>query len=179
MLKTKNKIRKALAIFLLAVFLFSPVSFSFKKLETKKVLAQDLEVIFPDDQSQITRLEAGRHLWRKDDNIEINGTVMVEYGAMLEIEAGTTIKFRREEGEIAPMIYVAEGGMILAQGTESEKIIFTSDQENSHFSIIFDGDNDRGNAYSGFLRYVEISNGGGEYQYEGQVQAMNPFLKIN
>lgn len=71
----------------------------------------------------------------------IDKTVVVESGVKLHIKKGSTIKFERKEGEIPPFIFVEQGGLIYAPGTEKEKIHFTSDQKNSAFSIIFEGRN--------------------------------------
>ncbi|MDA3815482.1 MAG: hypothetical protein PF549_03890 [Patescibacteria group bacterium] len=178
MSKIENSLKKTLVILLAIVFLFSPFSFYFNNFKSNQVIAEDPEDLFPDDQDRIIKLDEGAHRWGKNDEIEIDGAVVVKSGAILAIEAGTVIKFKREEGEIAPFIYVEEGGMILAEGTESEKIVFTSDEDNSHFSLIFDGNNAGSKAPSGLLRYVEISKAGGLYEFEKPVQAFSP-LSLN
>jgi hypothetical protein len=106
--------------------------------------------------------------------IEIDKNVRVKSGAMLSISPGTTIKFNRGDGQAPPSIFIEKGGFLLAEGNEREKIKFTSDQQESCYSLIFDGNND-GEFYSGFMRYVEISKAGGFCEDENH-QVLNFFI---
>jgi hypothetical protein len=108
---------------------------------------------------------------------EITGGVVIGEHSFLSIKPGTIIKFNKKDGERPPFILVKKGGMIMAEGTESEKIQFTSDQENSNFSIVFQGENN-GWGYSGYFRYVQISKAGGihEFGQELPLQSFLPFI---
>lgn len=61
---------------------------------------------------------------------ELNGKVVVSNGVTLTIEPGTIIKGREGTGSLASALIVARGGMIDAEGTEEEPIIFTSINDN-------------------------------------------------
>jgi pimeloyl-ACP methyl ester carboxylesterase len=172
MAKPKSKKMKLPAVVLSLVFLFSP--FSFGGYWEGKIKAGEPEVVFPTDPENIIEISGGMQVWSKNDNIEIDRTVVVKRGTMLMIEPGAVIKFTKRENELAPLLFVEKGGFLLAEGTETEKIVFTSDQENSYFSIIIEGEN-VSDANAAFLRYVEISKAGGEYEYDKPYQAFNFF----
>jgi hypothetical protein len=106
--------------------------------------------------------------------IEIDRNVYVKNGAMLDIKPGTVIKFNRRDGQKPPSIFIEKGSFLLAEGNEKEKIKFTSDQDESCYSLIFDGYNN-GLGFSGFLRYVEISKAGGYCPNQNQ-QVFNFFI---
>ncbi|MFW6254234.1 MAG: T9SS C-terminal target domain-containing protein, partial [Chitinivibrionales bacterium] len=61
-----------------------------------------------------------------DNNYTLSGFVFVEDGAVLEIEAGTVIKAEPGQGEDASALIIAKGGKIMAEGTATDPIIFTS-----------------------------------------------------
>jgi len=64
--------------------------------------------------------------WTKDKVYRMDGRVLVSGGATLTIEAGTIIKAAPGSGAFASALVVTRDGMINAQGTASEPIIFTS-----------------------------------------------------
>lgn len=64
--------------------------------------------------------------WTKDKVYELAGRVTVLSGATLTIEAGTVIKGQAGTGANATALLIARGGKIMAEGTESLPIIFTS-----------------------------------------------------
>lgn len=64
--------------------------------------------------------------WYADTAYEMAGKVVVEEGATLFIEAGTTIKARDGQGSTSTALIVAQGGKIEAVGTADAPIIFTS-----------------------------------------------------
>jgi pimeloyl-ACP methyl ester carboxylesterase len=165
--KTKKQRNKIIVIILAILFLLAPLSFDVDKKGIKKTKAEsEVPIIFPhNDPDRIIEITDRQHQWKKDDNIVIRKVIVVREGASLTIEKGSMIKFEKEEGELAPFIFVEDGGLLVAQGEEDEKIVLTSDQENSNFSIVFEGSND-GRGYSGYLRYVEISKAGGVHEIE-------------
>ncbi|MGB0524040.1 MAG: hypothetical protein ACPGJS_13815 [Flammeovirgaceae bacterium] len=68
--------------------------------------------------------------WTKDNIYEIAGRVFVTNGATLTIEAGTIVKGRTGTGTNASVLTIARGSKIMANGTASEPIIFTSVEDN-------------------------------------------------
>lgn len=64
--------------------------------------------------------------WTKDKVYELAGRVTVLSGATLTIEAGTIIKGQAGTGANATALLIARGGKIMAEGTETMPIIFTS-----------------------------------------------------
>ena len=60
----------------------------------------------------------------------LNGRVVVENGATLTIEAGTIIKGKVGAGNSASALIIAKGGKIVANGTATQPIIFTSELDN-------------------------------------------------
>ena len=68
--------------------------------------------------------------WTKDNIYILDGRVVVTDGVTLTIEAGTVIKAEGGQGADASTLLVARGGKLLANGTASEPIIFTSVADN-------------------------------------------------
>ena len=64
--------------------------------------------------------------WSKDKTYILASRVAVVSGATLTIEAGTVIKGKAGDGANATALVVARGAKIMAEGTETEPIIFTS-----------------------------------------------------
>lgn len=64
--------------------------------------------------------------WSSDKTYELNGFVFVNPGDTLEIEPGTEIQGRLGGGADASALIVASGGVIEAEGTASDPIVFTS-----------------------------------------------------
>jgi len=59
----------------------------------------------------------------------LDGLVFVNDGQTLEIEAGTVIKAKPTTGGVASALVVARGGKIMAEGTSTAPIIFTSESD--------------------------------------------------
>ncbi len=82
------------------------------------------------DQLEQTELKSGfiasDETWTSDKIYELSGKVVVESGVTLTIEPGTIIKGREGTGTLASALIIARGGKIMAQGTASNPIIFTS-----------------------------------------------------
>ena len=72
----------------------------------------------------------GTTTWTKDNIYVLDGLVFVEEGTVLTIEAGTIIKGNDGAGTESSALVVAMGGKIMANGTASEPIIFTSIADN-------------------------------------------------
>jgi len=68
----------------------------------------------------------GTVTWTKNKVYELSGLVFVNQGQTLTIEAGTIIKGQGGQGSNASALVVAKGGKIIAEGTASKPIIFTS-----------------------------------------------------
>jgi hypothetical protein len=64
--------------------------------------------------------------WTADNIYELGGRIAVEDGATLTIEAGTVIKGQAGSGASATALLVARGGTLIAEGTASLPIIFTT-----------------------------------------------------
>lgn len=64
--------------------------------------------------------------WTKDNIYRLDGRVIVEGGATLTIEEGTIVKASPGSGAFASALIISRNGMINAQGTATEPIIFTT-----------------------------------------------------
>src|SRR6056300_458105 len=64
--------------------------------------------------------------WFSDSTYEIAGKVVVDSGVTLTIDAGTTILAREGQGSLSSALIVARGGMVMAEGTAENPIVFTS-----------------------------------------------------
>ena len=60
----------------------------------------------------------------------LNNKVVVPSGVTLTIEAGTIIKGTSGTGSLASALIIAQGGKIIAAGSASEQIVFTSTADN-------------------------------------------------
>ncbi|MBD3792858.1 MAG: hypothetical protein IE889_01690 [Campylobacterales bacterium] len=116
----------------------------------------------------------------------LDGLVVVQSGATLTIQAGTTIAGKDGTGSATSYMIVEAGGKIIAEGTKSDPIIFTSEKALNNkasavgqwggLTIIGNAGNDQTKAYevntayapgksdptdnSGTLQYVKILNSG-------------------
>lgn len=68
--------------------------------------------------------------WTSDNIYVLDRRVVVQDGVTLTINPGTIIKGRAGTGSLASALIVARGGKIMAEGTETEPIIFTSESDN-------------------------------------------------
>ena len=64
--------------------------------------------------------------WFSDSTYEMAGKVVVDSGVTLTIDAGTIILAREGQGSLSSALVIARNGMIMAEGTPEEPIIFTS-----------------------------------------------------
>lgn len=68
----------------------------------------------------------GTTTWTKNNVYVLDGFVFVNDGQTLTIEPGTIIKGAAGQGASASALIVAQGGKLIAEGTATEPIIFTS-----------------------------------------------------
>ncbi|MBE0638258.1 MAG: right-handed parallel beta-helix repeat-containing protein [Bacteroidales bacterium] len=89
--------------------------------------------------------------WTNAETYYVDGGITVDNGATLTIQAGTVIKF-------APYTYLFVYGTLIADGTSSQNIIFTSKDDNSVGEIIpgSDGLPNPGDWYN-----IQVSGSGG------------------
>ena len=64
--------------------------------------------------------------WTRNNVYELGGRITVENGITLTIEPGTIIKGQAGTGSNATALLIARGGKLIAEGTETSPIIFTS-----------------------------------------------------
>lgn len=111
----------------------------------------------------------GTVLWTADTTYLLDGTVYVEEGDTLTIEPGTVIKGLADPttGDQESALVVARGGWIVAEGTPTQPIIFTAEDDDvtDPDDLTFD---DRG-SWGGILMLgrATINVGGGENAIEG------------
>lgn len=68
--------------------------------------------------------------WTSDKIYILDRKVVVQEGITLTIEPGTIIKGRAGQGSLSSALIVARGGKIMAEGTPTKPIIFTSESDN-------------------------------------------------
>lgn len=68
--------------------------------------------------------------WTKDQLYLLDGFVFVEKGAVLTIEPGTVIKAKSGYGAEASALIITVGGRINAEGSATQPIIFTAQNDN-------------------------------------------------
>jgi hypothetical protein len=100
------------------------------------------DYILPDEENndEIITVKAsgegvGNVTWTKDKEYLLDGIVFVNQGQTLNIEAGTIIKAKEGQGNNASALVVARGGKIIAEGTEENPIIFTSEKDDLEGSL--------------------------------------------
>ncbi len=64
--------------------------------------------------------------WTKENIYLLQGKVVVNDGCTLTIEPGTIIKAEDDPGTLASALIIAQGGKLMAEGTATSPIIFTS-----------------------------------------------------
>ncbi len=77
----------------------------------------------------------GTVTWTNDKDYLISGFVFVNDGQVLTIEAGTVIRAKTGQGSMASALIVARGGKIIAEGTNTEPIIFTAESDDLEGSV--------------------------------------------
>ena len=84
----------------------------------------------PSDNVVVTGTLTENTTWTADNIYELANKVVVEAGVTLTIAPGTIIKGRTGAGSLATALLVARGGKLIAEGTASQPIIFTSIEDN-------------------------------------------------
>ncbi len=93
--------------------------------------------------------------WNKDNTYVFDHEVVVDMGAKLIIEPGTTISFRRDDnGDAVP--FSVYDGQVQAIGTETEPIVFRREGDDGAFYINFDD----GSNKTSVFKYVRFLEGG-------------------
>ncbi|SHJ36461.1 hypothetical protein SAMN05444280_11778 [Tangfeifania diversioriginum] len=107
----------------------------------------------------------GTVTWTKNNEYILEGLVFVNDGQVLTIEPGTVVRFRSGQAENASALIVARGGKIIAEGTQEEPIIFTSENDDLQGSVAKD---ERG-LWGGLiiLGNAPLNVSGGEARVEG------------
>lgn len=77
----------------------------------------------------------GTTTWKAGKTYILEGMVFVNDGQVLTIEPGCVIKGKPGQGENASALIVARGGMIMAEGTAQNPIIFTAEADNLQGSV--------------------------------------------
>lgn len=77
----------------------------------------------------------GTTTWTSDKSYLISGFVFVNDGQVLTIEAGTVIRAKTGQGTLSSALIVSRGGRIIAEGTNTEPIIFTVEGDDLKGSI--------------------------------------------
>lgn len=106
-------------------------------------------------------------VWTPDNVYLLNGFVFVEDSATLTIQPGTVIKGKPGQAENASALIIARGGKIFAEGTPTEPIIFTAEDDdvNDPFDLPFDARGLWGGVI--LLGRAKINVAGGENNIEG------------
>jgi Secretion system C-terminal sorting domain len=73
--------------------------------------------------------------WTSDKVYILDGFVFVNDGQTLTIEAGTIIKGKPGQEELASALVIARGGKIFANGTSANPIIFTAEADDLNGSV--------------------------------------------
>ena len=77
----------------------------------------------------------GTVTWHKNKDYLLEGLVFVNEGQTLTIEAGTVIRAKTGQGSAASALIIARGGTIMAEGTSTEPIIFTCENDDLKGSV--------------------------------------------
>ena len=103
-----------------------------------KAKKSDDSCIYPEEEDkkvEETQVEINSNItesttWTKDKIYILKSRIAVTSGATLTIEAGTIVKGDAGTGANATALIIAQGAKIMAEGTASEPIIFTSTADN-------------------------------------------------
>ncbi len=80
----------------------------------------------------------GTTTWSSDKTYLISGFVFVNDGQVLTIEPGTVIRAKTGQGTLSSALIVARGARIIAEGTNTEPIIFTVENDDLEGSVPVD-----------------------------------------
>ena len=133
----KNYKIKGMAILMIAVlFAFSSCN------KNEEPEPDPNETLYAEQNGVVTVTDRGKGsgtmTWTKDKVWVLNGLVFVNDGQVLTIEAGTVIKGKPGQEVDASAFIVARGGKVMANGTQSEPIIFTAEADQLNGNIGLD-----------------------------------------
>jgi hypothetical protein len=107
----------------------------------------------------------GTTTWTRDKDYLIEGFVYVSDGQVLTIESGTVIRAKSGQGSASSALIVARGGMIIAEGTSSDPIIFTVEGDDLKGSVPVEAKGLWGGVI--ILGSASLNLSGGESHIEG------------
>jgi len=107
----------------------------------------------------------GTTTWTKDKDYLIEGFVYVNDGQILTIEPGTVVRAKTGQGSASSALIVARGGVIIAEGTSSEPIIFTVEGDDLKGSVPVEAKGLWGGVI--ILGNARLNLSGGEAHIEG------------
>lgn len=107
----------------------------------------------------------GTTTWTSDNTYLLDGFVFVNSGQTLTIEAGTVIKGKPGTGADAAALIVANGGTIMANGTEADPIIMTFENDPLDGSVPYTTNGEWGGLI--VLGDAQLNSSPGETQIEG------------
>jgi urease beta subunit len=115
-----------------------------------------------------TDLQAGQtYNWTNNNTYVLNGLVYLEEGGRLNIQAGTVVRAKPNQGDNASALIIARGAQIYAEGTADQPIIFTAEDDDINDAGDFTAA-DRGE-WGGLiiLGYATVARPGGVDNIEG------------
>ena len=132
-------------------------------------------------------LKNGSYNWSNDFIYLLDGKVYLESGGRLTIEAGTIIKAKEvpSNGDPTTLLNIQRGAVIIAEGTEENPIIFTTETDNLNGNLTQYDESKWGgivmvgmNGFnSGHLAYVSIRYAG--QRFEGIENAALTFWQVD
>lgn len=115
------------------------------------------------------RITKDTTLYAKDENI-LKGLVYITNGVTLTVEKGATVKGSFSGSDVAALI-ISRGGKIMAQGTATEPIIFTSSAQNPQSGdwggIVLCGKASINTSYNGTNGLYQVEGGVDNAQGDG------------
>lgn len=117
--------KKHIALFLMLIISIAP--FSCRK---SNYIIEANDVVINDNGGG-----TGTTTWEKGKEYLLEGRVFVNDGQVLTIEAGTVVRFKSGNGAAASALIVSRGGKIIAEGTASDPIVFTSENDDLEGSV--------------------------------------------
>ena len=113
-------------------------------------------------------LQDGTYNWTADNAYLLDGLVYLETGGVLNIEAGTVIKFMAQPTtDNASSLIITRGAQIFANGTADDPIIFTAEADDLTGNTLTPEDNGQWGGLLVLGSAPAEKNGSGEIQIEG------------
>jgi len=171
-----EKTRRLVAILLVFIFTFSPFNFEgFILLSpgSQKALADD-EIDWFDENGY--EYITGEVIWEKGNHVIEKG-LEISSGGRLIIKPGAKVIFKNNQGQ-ENTLFIYGDGKIIAIGTETEKITFSSADSAGTFGIYFQNDEGSEPSFFRFVDFIGVKTGelGGQPQAEIQKLFFNTAL---